>query len=121
VGPKHAHSPGVHMAAAACAGAATMVITNPLWVIKTRLQVRQACWGSGVALAGSSAVRQVGVPWLGQGGPLEGPQQLMLLAWLAALCFRSAACRGLLGREGSRLAPPGWGECQPVGCGDWSF
>lgn len=40
VGPKHAHSAGVHMAAAACAGAATMVITNPLWVIKTRLQVR---------------------------------------------------------------------------------
>ncbi len=107
VHPSHANSPGVHMAAAAGAGACTMLVTNPLWVVKTRLQTQHmgiGAWGRG---RGGLAH----VPYRGTADALlriareEGLAGLYRCAWGRAHVRGMGPC--LAGRGRARCTLPG--------------
>ncbi len=96
----------VHLAAAATAGIATGTATNPIWVVKTRLQLEQ---GNGVALGGSVAcvrriLREEGVRGFYKGlsasylGVTEGTIQWVLYERLKALTHARDGRRDELGR-----------------------
>ena len=50
-------SPGAHMLAAAEAGIVTLMLTNPIWVVKTRLCLQ---YGAGTFLKGSLIEKPMG-------------------------------------------------------------
>ena len=89
----------VHLAAAAAAGIATGTATNPIWVVKTRLQLEQ---GNGAVLGGSVAcvrriLREEGVRGFYKGlsasylGVTEGTIQWVLYERLKALTHAATA------------------------------
>lgn len=89
----------MHLAAAAAAGIATGTATNPIWVVKTRLQLAQ---GNGAVLGGSVAcvrriLREEGVRGFYKGlsasylGVTEGTIQWVLYERLKALSHAATA------------------------------
>jgi solute carrier family 25 folate transporter 32 len=132
VPPQWSASAGVHMAAAQALGAATMMITNPLWVIKTRLQtqnmgIRMGASGNPALYRGTldallRIAREEGVAGLYRwglcklcavNGPSKGAGMLRAdcgMAWRSRPVHSAHCCERRLPRP-RKPAPPGPRSC----------
>jgi solute carrier family 25, member 33/36 len=104
----------VHLAAAACAGVATSTATNPIWVVKTRLQLavsREGARSAGVLKTITDIIKKEGVTGFYKGlsasylGVTEGTIQWVLYERLKRMSASSGSPTiewlGMLGSAGT--------------------